>query len=99
MRRWLAGFLAMAVSGFAAPDAVPSADGTMVLVVVGAAGEAEYGEAFGKAADHWEKAAEQAGAKHLAIGRADPGKGSKDALRAQKRKDIQSWQKGKGRSQ
>jgi len=81
MRRWLAGLLASAVTGFAAPEAVPapaaaSVDGTTVLVVVGAAGETEYGEAFATAAHHWEKAAEQAGAKHLAIGRADPGKAS-----------------------
>ena len=39
-----------------------------VIVVVGAAGEEEFGREFEKWAGYWEKASEQGGAKHVALG-------------------------------
>jgi hypothetical protein len=82
VRRWLAGLLLLAVHGLAALPAagpvvvVPPVENTTVILVVGAAGEAEFGAAFTAAADLWEKACERAGAKHVTIGRADAGKTS-----------------------
>lgn len=46
-----------------------------VLVVVGAAGTAEYGRAFEKAADQWQAAAKKGGAEVVDIGRGPEGKG------------------------
>lgn len=39
-----------------------------ILIVVGAAGEDDYGKKFQQSADDWKKAAEKAGAKHAIIG-------------------------------
>lgn len=48
------------------------ADRPMVIVVVGAGGEAEYGSAFEKWADRWAAAAREASAEIMEIGRAAP---------------------------
>jgi dTDP-4-dehydrorhamnose reductase len=44
-----------------------------VIIVVGAAGEDEFGQNFAKWAGQWEKASEESGAKHLTIGVQNPG--------------------------
>jgi hypothetical protein len=58
-----------------AAPAVPAAktDATTVIVVVGAAGEDEFGKVFSEEAARWEKVCEQAKAKHLTIGLATEG--------------------------
>ena len=61
--------LAPVISAAEPPDAEPAT----VLVVVGAAGEDEFGKAFSESAARWEKAAGQAGAKVVTIGLAPPG--------------------------
>lgn len=43
-----------------------------VIVVVGAAGEDEFGQSFARWAGHWEKTSQEAGAKHITIGLKDP---------------------------
>ena len=49
------------------------AEPPVVAVVVGAAGQPEYGKAFDSWADRWEAAAGAAGAAYVAIGREDEG--------------------------
>jgi hypothetical protein len=49
------------------------AERPVVAVVVGAAGQPEYGKAFQSWADRWEEAASAAGASFVAIGRAGEG--------------------------
>lgn len=61
-----------------AAETVPTApaaktDATTVIVVVGAAGEEEYGKVFSEEAARWEKVSEQAKAKHVTIGFATTG--------------------------
>jgi hypothetical protein len=57
-----------------APAPAPASDQTVnparssVIVVVGAAGEEEYGESFGRWAASWEEASRRADARHLTIG-------------------------------
>jgi hypothetical protein len=52
-----------------APDAVATEPaGVRVVVVVGAAGTAEYGETFGTWAERWRAAAEKGGAECTAVG-------------------------------
>jgi hypothetical protein len=69
----LAGFMptqaGAAEAALAAPVA-PAAktDATTVIVVVGAAGEEEFGKVFSEEATRWEKVSEQAKAKHRTIG-------------------------------
>lgn len=56
--------VALAPPGQGAPG-VPAAS---VLIVVGAAGEEEFGQAFAAAARRWETASQAGGARHLTIG-------------------------------
>ena len=46
----------------------PADEKPTVIVVVGAAGEEEFGRVFSHSADLWEKAASQAGAKMISVG-------------------------------
>lgn len=63
--------------------ALVAEDRQQVLVVVGAAGTAEYGKAFEKAADQWQAAARKGGAAFECIGRASEGREQdRDKLRA-----------------
>src|SRR5205809_309314 len=48
--------------------AVLAQDKATVLLVVGAAGEEQFGKAFSQWAESWEKAGAQAGAKMVVIG-------------------------------
>src|SRR5919108_6492041 len=67
---WRLGVLLFAVLGGGVLPARGSGsmDKPTVLVVVGAAGEEEFGKEFEKWAGFWERAAAKAGAKHVVIG-------------------------------
>ena len=68
----------------AARASVPTApSGPTVLVVVGAAGEPEYGKAFEQWAARWAEAAKQGGGDLVEVGRGDQaGEGDKEKLKA-----------------
>lgn len=68
--------LALAVSAIGAEESAPKVkpgpdDRATVVVVVGAAGNEEYGEAFKTWAGHWTEAAKKGGARSLTIGLSD----------------------------
>jgi hypothetical protein len=56
------------MSAFAAPDSQGATNKPLVIVVVGAGGEEEYGKNFEKWARLWLAASETGGARHVAIG-------------------------------
>jgi hypothetical protein len=74
VKSWRVSLALLAASVCAAEPATPAAgDAATVIVVVGAAGEEEYGTVFAEEADHWEQASAKGGAKCVTIGRAAPG--------------------------
>lgn len=66
-------FLCFLFPGFAAE---PSADRPTVIVVVGAAGETDYGPNFAEQAAQWEKACQLAGCQRITLGLAEPAAGA-----------------------
>lgn len=64
MKAWLIGLAWSAAVVLAAADAPAT-----LIVVVGAPGEAEYGDSFSAQADEWTKTSAQAGARLVMIGR------------------------------
>ena len=60
-------FLAV-INAFASPDSQATTNKPLVIVVVGAAGEEEYGKNFEKWAQRWLAASEKGGVRHIAIG-------------------------------
>lgn len=68
--RLLTSFVCLMLSLWASADSPPQGPGasSTVLIVVGAAGEEEFGLQFKKWAAQWERAVQQAGAKALTIG-------------------------------
>lgn len=67
--------------------AAPAPDRPSVVVVVGAAGEAEYGEQFAEWAERWKAAAEQAGAAFTAVG-LDNERNDRERLRTVLRAEV-----------
>ena len=68
MKPWLAGLILLGAAR--APAAAPAAaDGTTVIVVVGLAGDDEYGAVFSEEADRWTKICAQTAAPCRVIGR------------------------------
>ncbi|HWA10868.1 MAG TPA: hypothetical protein VG838_15620 [Opitutaceae bacterium] len=82
MSRWRIASLLLGLASLAraetapmpAPAAAAATDQATVVVVVGAAGEEEFGTVFKEEASHWEKACTQAGARRIEIGQAAAGK-------------------------
>lgn len=82
MKAGLAGLALLGAAAFAAetppapasaPGPVAPASGTTVFVVVGAAGADEFSTVFSEETSRWEKACEQAQARHVTIGAAAAG--------------------------
>ena len=65
-------FLAITSGLPAAEVPVAPSERATVVVVIGAAGEADFGENFSNQAKLWEKVCEQAGAKRITIGLEEP---------------------------
>jgi hypothetical protein len=63
--------IAFLVAELHTASAQTTSDKAMVIIVVGAAGEEEYGKQFADWAGLWVKAADQGGANHLVIGTGD----------------------------
>ncbi|HVR34478.1 MAG TPA: hypothetical protein VMS21_01360, partial [Methylomirabilota bacterium] len=71
-RLLMAGCLVYGATAGARGSASAGEEKPTVMIVVGAAGEAQYGEAFVKWADQWKSAAKQAKARIIEIGRDEP---------------------------
>jgi hypothetical protein len=71
MIRWMLGVLTSAsvISTVCVTQGNNLTNQSSVITVLGAAGEGEFGEEFGKWAEVWSKAAGQGGANHIVVGR------------------------------
>jgi len=63
---WL--ILLMVAGAIAGAEGTNDKDNASIIIVVGAAGDAEFGKEFANWADLWKKAADTAGAKHFVAG-------------------------------
>src|SRR6266487_2250092 len=69
---WVGGFCSIVVSASISVAEGSTQEQATMMVVVGAAGEEEFGKAFSEWAGLWEKAATTAGAKTIGIGLKSP---------------------------